>query len=176
MAMTPPTPVPSVSPIIEEAPRPAPSRSSARPNARASLIRAAGSPSASPTGPRPDGRPTSPGTLTRNRVVPAAGSYRPGTPMPDASRRRAQAAIAPPADLDELADDRLGTVAVDASATWSLVEDVATLRPSCSTTAHLNSSPRGRARDGGLRSSTSLAAARSGLGGHPGVGGRDERR
>ena len=31
--MTPPTPVPRVSPIIEEAPRPAPRRSSARPNA-----------------------------------------------------------------------------------------------------------------------------------------------
>ena len=52
MAITPPTPVPSVRPIIDVAPRPAPSRSSASPKARASLMSAAGSPSAAADRPR----------------------------------------------------------------------------------------------------------------------------
>ena len=62
MAMTPPTPVPRVSPTIELAPRPAPSRSSASPNARASLMSATGMPSAVATGGRRRARrPSRPG-------------------------------------------------------------------------------------------------------------------
>ena len=99
MTMTPPTPVPRVRPTIEFAPRPAPRRSSASPNARASLINATGMPRDASTG-RATGRSSqSPGMLTRKRVVPAAGSYRPGTPTPSEaiSGQRASAAAPVPA-------------------------------------------------------------------------------
>ena len=45
-------------------------------------MRNAGTPAASATGPATGWPAHGPGMLTRNRVVPAAGSYRPGTPIP----------------------------------------------------------------------------------------------
>ena len=65
------------------APRPAPSRSSARPNARASLMSPVGMPSRR-LGPGPDGsrRPRRPGGSRGTGSRRATGSYSPGTPMP----------------------------------------------------------------------------------------------
>ena len=103
-AMTPPTPVPSVSPTIDRAPRPAPSRSSARPNARASLTRAAGTPSASETGGATGTPGQPPGKFTRNRVVPATGVIEAGHADPDARDDRPSTdGLA--GDLDEPGDD-----------------------------------------------------------------------
>ncbi len=82
IAITPPTPVPSVSPTIERAPRPAPSRSSASPKARASLMSATGRSTAVAIGSATGWSAHAPGMFTMNRVRPVAGSYRPGTPTP----------------------------------------------------------------------------------------------
>ena len=79
IAMTPPTPVPSVRPTIVAAPRPAPSRSSASPNARASLMRATGSPRAASTGAAIGRSAQSPGTFTRNRVLNTWGPVSPAS-------------------------------------------------------------------------------------------------
>ena len=72
-----------MSPTIEEAPRAAPSRSSASPNARASLISEAGSPRAAPTGPATGLPAQAPGMLTRNRVVAGGRVVQPRDPDPD---------------------------------------------------------------------------------------------
>ena len=86
------------------------SRSSASPNARASLIRNARDARGARRPGRRPGRPAqAPGTLTRNRVVPAAGSYSPGTPIAD-RRHAGHSAIAPGPGLGDRVDHRLGPV------------------------------------------------------------------
>ena len=76
----PPTPVPNAMHTRSQAPRPAPSRSSARVNARTSFTSVTGTPSASPTGPaigRPTQSPSRFGSRTPAPAVEVPGQREP---------------------------------------------------------------------------------------------------
>ena len=62
----------------------------------AATVGVAGSASAAPTGPATAFPAQAPGKFTRKRVVPAAGSYRPGIPIPtEMTRSERRTASAP---------------------------------------------------------------------------------
>ena len=136
IAITPPTPVPRVSPTIDDAPRPAPSRSSASPNARASLISADGDAegrrhrgrdrTARPVAGHVDQEPG----RARRRVV------QPGDADAQRWRCRGQRSIALRPVVGDPPDDRVRARRRSRSGPGP-DRGPATRRPSRSTTAHL---------------------------------------
>ena len=147
---TPPTPVPSVRPTIDEAPRPAPRRSSARPNARASLMRNGGH--ADRAGDRARHRVAGPrpGHVRQEAGAPGGRVVEAGHADPDADDRAPRgdrvASPPPPAGPTTEAGTASGS-ATSRVGTCPWASSASRRRPSCSTTAHLRFvAPRSRPR------------------------------